>query len=64
MVIALCLYIVGLQVVFSKFGLVQWGWLSATVAVLLACLFPQHFSRFLFISRHRGALRQSVGCWK
>jgi multidrug resistance efflux pump len=33
--IILCLYIVGLWVVFSKFKLVRWGWASGTVAVLL-----------------------------
>jgi multidrug resistance efflux pump len=34
MIIILCLYIVGLWLVFSKFRLVRWGWLSGTVAVL------------------------------
>src|ERR1700730_15406309 len=33
--IILCLYIVGLWVVFSKFKLVRWGWASGTVAVLV-----------------------------
>ncbi|TYO64285.1 HlyD family secretion protein [Bradyrhizobium hipponense] len=35
MVIILCLYIVALWVVFSKFKLVRWGWLSGTVATLV-----------------------------
>src|SRR5450631_2303173 len=34
MVIILCLYVVALWLVFSKFRLVRWGWLSGTVAVL------------------------------
>jgi len=35
MVIILCLYIVALWVVFSRFKLVRWGWLSGTVSVLV-----------------------------
>jgi hypothetical protein len=35
MVIILCLYIVALWVIFSKFKLVRWGWLSGTVSVLV-----------------------------
>src|SRR5450755_927854 len=35
MVIILCLYIVALWLVFSKFKLVRWGWLSGTIAVLV-----------------------------
>ena len=35
MVIILCLYIVALWLLFSKFKLVRWGWLSGTVAVLI-----------------------------
>jgi multidrug resistance efflux pump len=34
MVIILCLYIVGLWAVFSKFKLVRWGWVSGTVSVV------------------------------
>jgi multidrug resistance efflux pump len=34
MLIILCLYIVGLWAVFSKFKLVRWGWLSGTVSVV------------------------------
>src|SRR5471032_1146658 len=34
MIIILCLYVVGLWLVFSKFRLVRWGWASGTVAVL------------------------------
>jgi multidrug resistance efflux pump len=33
MVIILCLYIVALWLVFSKFKLVRWGWLSGTVSI-------------------------------
>src|SRR5712675_1916466 len=32
MVIILCLYLVALWLVFSKFKLVRWGWLSATIS--------------------------------
>lgn len=35
MVIILCLYIVALWVIFSKFRLVRWGWMSGTVSVLI-----------------------------
>jgi multidrug resistance efflux pump len=35
MVIILCLYVVALWLLFSKFKLVRWGWLSGTVAVLV-----------------------------
>src|SRR6266571_8367129 len=34
-IIILCLYVVALWVVFSKFKLVRWGWLSGTVAVVI-----------------------------
>lgn len=34
MVIILCLYILAMWAVFSKFKLVRWGWLSGTVSVL------------------------------
>jgi multidrug resistance efflux pump len=34
-VIILCLYIVALWVIFSKFKLVRWGWLSGTIAALV-----------------------------
>src|ERR1700704_6094399 len=34
-VIILCLYIVALWLVFSKFKLMRWGWLSGTVSVLI-----------------------------
>jgi multidrug resistance efflux pump len=34
-IIILCLYAVALWLVFSKFRLVRWGWLSGTVAVLV-----------------------------
>jgi multidrug resistance efflux pump len=33
--IILCLYLVGLWLIFSMFKLVRWGWGSGTVAVLL-----------------------------
>ncbi|UPK25781.1 HlyD family secretion protein [Bradyrhizobium sp. 195] len=35
MVIVLCLYLVALWIVFSKFKLVRWGWLSGTIALLI-----------------------------
>jgi hypothetical protein len=35
MVIILCLYILAMWLVFSKFRLVQWGWLSGTVSLLI-----------------------------
>ena len=35
MVIILCLYIVALWLVFSKFKLVRWGWLSGTISLLV-----------------------------
>jgi multidrug resistance efflux pump len=38
MIIILCLYIVAMWVVFSKFKLVRWGWLSGTVSVLIGAL--------------------------
>jgi multidrug resistance efflux pump len=33
MIIILCLYVVALWLVFSKFKLVRWGWLSGTISV-------------------------------
>jgi multidrug resistance efflux pump len=38
MVIILCLYVVALWLVFSKFKLVRWGWLSGVVAVAVGAL--------------------------
>ena len=35
MLIILCLYIVALWLVFSKFKLVRWGWLSGTISLLI-----------------------------
>ena len=35
MLIILCLYIVALWLVFSKFKLVRWGWLSGAISVLI-----------------------------
>lgn len=35
MVIVLCLYLIALWIVFSKFKLVRWGWLSGTVSLLI-----------------------------
>ena len=35
MVIILCLYVVALWLVFSRFKLVRWGWLSETISVLI-----------------------------
>ncbi|WP_426609335.1 HlyD family secretion protein [Bradyrhizobium sp. McL0616] len=44
MVIVLCLYIVGLWLVFSKFKLVRWGWLSGTVSTIAGLLILATFS--------------------
>src|SRR5437588_560691 len=38
MIIILCLYLVALWAVFSKFKLVRWGWLSGTVSLLIGGL--------------------------
>jgi multidrug resistance efflux pump len=38
MLIILCLYIVALWAIFSKFKLVRWGWASGSVAVLVGLL--------------------------
>jgi Kef-type K+ transport system membrane component KefB len=35
MVIILCLYLIGLWAVFSKFKLVRRGWLSGTVSIVI-----------------------------
>jgi hypothetical protein len=35
MIIILCLYVVALWAVFSKFKLVRWGWLSGTISLLI-----------------------------
>jgi multidrug resistance efflux pump len=35
MIIILCLYVVALWLVFSKFKLVRWGWLSGTVSIVV-----------------------------
>jgi multidrug resistance efflux pump len=34
-IIILCLYVVALWIVFSRFKLVRWGWLSGTISVLI-----------------------------
>ena len=48
MIIILCLYVVALWLVFSKFKLVRWGWLSGTVS---RCwwIYPRDISRQLGI---------------
>ena len=46
MIIILCLYLVALWAVFSKFKLVRWGWLSGTVSLLVAVIsIPDGMSR-------------------
>ena len=35
MLIILCLYVVALWLVFSKFKLVRWGWLSGTISIVI-----------------------------
>jgi multidrug resistance efflux pump len=37
-VIILCLYIIAMWVIFSKFKLVRWGWLSGTMSVFVGAL--------------------------
>lgn len=37
-VIILCLYIAAMWVVFSRFKLVRWGWLSGTISILIGAL--------------------------
>src|ERR1700730_3070821 len=44
--IILCLYIVALWLVFSKFKLVRWGWASGTVAVLVGAFILAIFLAF------------------
>ena len=46
MVIILCLYIVALWVIFSRFKLVRWGWLSGTVSVLVGVFILATFLAF------------------
>jgi multidrug resistance efflux pump len=38
LLIILCLYFVALWLVFSKFKVVRWGWLSATISVVIGAL--------------------------
>src|SRR5438552_12762748 len=38
MLIILCLYIIALWAIFSKFKLIRWGWASGSVAVLVGLL--------------------------
>ena len=49
MVIILCLYIVALWLVFSKFKLVRWGWLSATISPIGGFSSSQYFSHLFII---------------
>src|SRR6186713_2014427 len=37
-VIILCLYIAAMWVVFSRFKLVRWGWLSGTISILIGAI--------------------------
>jgi multidrug resistance efflux pump len=46
MVIILCLYIVALWVIFSRFKLVRWGWLSGTVSALVGVFILATFLAF------------------
>jgi multidrug resistance efflux pump len=46
MVIILCLYIVALWAIFSRFKLVRWGWLSGTVSVLVGVFILATFLAF------------------
>ena len=38
MLIILCLYVVALWLLFSKFKVVRWGWLSGTISVSIGAL--------------------------
>ena len=38
MLIILCLYAVALWLLFSKFKIVRWGWLSGTISVSIGAL--------------------------
>ena len=58
MLIILCLYVVALWVVFSKFKLVRWGWLSGIVSVLIgAFILAGSIS-----GRNRGG-SERIGSW-
>jgi hypothetical protein len=51
MVIILCLYLVALSAVFSKFNLVPWGWLSGTVSVLIGgCILATSLGLFNYLT--------------
>ena len=50
MVIILCLYIVAIWLVFSKFKVVRWGSLSGTISVFVGAFILATFLRFLTIS--------------
>src|SRR5882757_4047713 len=52
MVIILCLFLVALWLVFSKFKLVRWGWLSATISPIGGFHLRNIFRIFLLSSRH------------
>ena len=45
MLIILCLYVVALWAVFSKFKLVRWGWLSGTISIADRRIYPRNISR-------------------
>jgi hypothetical protein len=45
-IIILCLYLVAMWIVFSKFKLVRWGWFSGTVSVLVGLLILATFLAF------------------
>jgi hypothetical protein len=45
MIIILCLYLVALWAVFSKFKLVRWGWLSGDRLAAHWWIYPRDISR-------------------
>jgi hypothetical protein len=51
MVIILCLYLVALWAVFSKFKLVRWGWLSGTISPIGGFSSSQYFSHLFTYRR-------------
>src|SRR4029450_5394772 len=51
MIIILCVYLVALWAVFSKFKLVRWGWLSGTISLLIGGLIlPPFLALFKYIT--------------
>lgn len=45
MIVILCLYLVALWAVFSRFKLVRWVWLSGAISLLTRRIYPRDISR-------------------